>query len=146
MQAPSDIQLGFKRSSLYRGDRGPWIEHLMEDEGMTYPEAMLALEPWECIPYIDAKRGHMATMIKLNREVHFAIYRKYRNTGQVTSRRIAEFLKPVLDKNVFLVTKVAAGEDHRFIERLGFEELGVTMDGMIRTYILNEIKMPRTKQ
>ena len=48
--------------------------------------------------------------------------------------------------DIFLVTKVAKEEDARFIEHLGFEQLGVTIDGAIRTYILNELRMPRTRQ
>lgn len=142
MHVPSDVRTYQARSRLYTGDRGPWLEHLVEDENLSYDEAMEALKDWEIIPYIDEKRGHMATLIKRNREVHFAIYRKYRSRGNVTTRRIKEFLQPMLEKNVFLVTKVGKDESARFIEHLGFQELGATMDGSVRTYILNEIKLP----
>lgn len=142
MQTPSDVRTYQARSNLYRGPRGPWLEHLVEDEGMTYEEAMEALKDWEIIPYIDEKRGHMASLIKRNREVHFAIYRRHRARGNVTTKRIKDFLQPLLEKNVFLVTKVGKEESARFIEHLGFQELGATMDGSVRTYILNEIKWP----
>lgn len=142
MQIPSDVRTYQARSNLYTGPRGPWLEHLVEDEGLTYDEAMEALKDWEIIPYIDEKRGHMASLIKRNREVHFAIYRKYRARGNVTTKRIKDFLQPLLEKNVFLVTKVGKDESARFIEHLGFQELGATMDGSVRTYILNEIKWP----
>ena len=146
MRAPSDVRTYQARARLYTGDRGPWLEHLVEDEGMTMEQASEALGPWETIPYIDEKRGHMATLIKLNKEVHLAIYRKFRHRGQVTAKRITEFFKPLLDENIFLVTKVGKDDDARFIEHLGFEQLGVTIDGAIRTYILNELRMPRTRQ
>ena len=142
MQIPSDVRCYQARSNLYTGSRGPWLEHLVEDEGLTYEEAMEALKDWEIIPYIDEKRGHMATLIKRNREVHFAIYRRHRARGNVTTKRIKDFLQPLLEKNVFLVTKVGKEESARFIEHLGFQELGATMDGSVRTYILNEIKWP----
>lgn len=146
MHVPSDIRTYQARARQYSGDRGPWLEHLVEDEGLSLEQASEALAAWEVIPYIDNRRGHMATLIKRNKEVHFAIYRKYRHRGQVTAKRIKEFLKPILDENIFLVTKVGRDEDARFIEHLGFEQLGVTIDGAIRTYILNELRMPRTRQ
>lgn len=146
MHVPSDIRTYQARARQYSGDRGPWLEHLVEDEGLSLEQASEALAAWEAIPYIDNQRGHMATLIKRNKEVHFAIYRKYRHRGQVTAKRIKEFLKPILDENIFLVTKVGRDEDARFIEHLGFEQLGVTIDGAIRTYILNELRMPRTRQ
>ena len=102
MQTPSDVRCYQARNNLYRGSRGPWLEHLVEDEGLTYEEAMEALKDWEIIPYIDEKRGHMATLIKRNREVHFAIYRRHRARGNVTTKRIKDFLQPLLEKNVFL--------------------------------------------
>lgn len=103
------------------------------------------LAPWEMLPVMDEKRGHMATIIKRNKEIHLAVFRRFRNRAQVSVRRLTEILKPMLDKEVFLVTKVGKDEDSRFLERLGFEPLGVTMDGLIRTFILNEIRMPRTR-
>ena len=144
MFVPADVRCYNARAPRYTGVRGPWLEHLVEDEGMTYEEAMVALADWECIPFVDPKHGHMATLIKRNREVHFAIYRRFRHKAQVTSRRIAEFLQPLQEKNIFLVTKVGKDESARFIEHLGFQELGTTMDGSIRTYILNAIKYPGT--
>ena len=142
MQIPSDVRTYQARSNLYRGSRGPWLEHLVEDEGMTYDEAMEALKDWEIIPIIDERNGHMATVIKRNREVHLAIYRRFRHRNAVNARRIKDFLQPLLEKNIFLVTKVGKDESARFIEHLGFQELGATMDGSVRTYILNEIKWP----
>lgn len=144
MFVPADVRCYNARATRYTGPRGPWLEHLVEDEGMTYEEAMNALKDWECIPFTDPVNGHMATLIKRNREVHFAIYRRFRRKAQVTAHRIAEFLQPILDKNIFLVTKVGKDDSVKFIERLGFQELGTTMDGSVRTYILNTIKYPRT--
>ena len=126
----------------YVGPRGPWLEHLVEDEGLSYEDAMRELSAWECVPYIDEKRGHMATLIKRNKEVHFAIFRRYRGRSHVTSKRIAEFLQPLLDANKFLVTKVEKDESATFIEHLGFERLGTTLDGKLTTYILNTIRHP----
>jgi len=143
MFIPSDIRCYNARAQRYTGPRGPWLEHLVEDEGMTYEEAMETLSHWQCIPFIDEKHGHMATLIKQNREVHFAIYRRFRHRSHVNVGRIKSFLQPLLDENIFLVTKVGKEESCRFIEHLGFQELGTTMDGEIRTYILNEIKYPR---
>ena len=143
MQVPADVRTYQARKRLYTGVRGPWLEHLVEDEGLTYDEAIEALSAWECIPYLDDQQGHMATLIKRNREVHFAIYRRFRGKNGITSKRIKEFLQPLLDDNIFLVTKVGKEESARFIEHLGFQELGATMDGSVRTYILNEIKYPR---
>lgn len=144
MRVPADVQAYRARANLYSGDRGPWLEHLVEDERIPAEQAIEMLSNWECIPYIDPQYGHMATLIKQKKEVHFAIYRKFRHKAFVTRRRIAEFLQPILDKEIFLVTKVAKEEDARFITHLGFQELGVTLDGKIQTYILNEIKYPRS--
>lgn len=143
MLTPSDVRTYQARARLYTGTRGPWLEHLVEDEGLTYEEAMTALAEWEHIPIIDERNGHMATVLKRNREIHLAIYRRFRRRNAVSLRRIREHLQPLLDENVFLVTKVGKEESSRFIEHLGFQELGGTMDGNIRTYILNEIKYPR---
>lgn len=143
MQVPSDVRSYQARAPRYEGTRGPWLEHLVEDEGMSYEEAMAALSQWELIPYIDEKQGHMATLLKKNKEVHFAIFRKYRHKGNVSLRRIREFLQPLLNENIFLVTKVGRDEDARFIEHLGFQLLGSTIDGNIQTYILNELRHTR---
>lgn len=139
MQVPADIRTYQARAARYTGPRGPWLEHLVEDENLSYEEAMEALGNWELIPYIDEKHGHMATLLKRNKEVHFAIFRKYRHKGHVNMRRIKEFLEPLLNEEIFLVTKVGRDEDARFIERLGFQRLGSTIDGEIQTYILNEL-------
>ena len=145
MRVPADVQTYNARKPRYVGVRGPWLEHLVEDEGMDIAQAMSALDSWELLPYIDEKHGHMATLLKKNKEVHIAAYRCFRKHGHVTGRRLAEFFKPILDAEVFLVTKLAADEDSRFIEHLGFEPLGVTIDG-VRTFILNEIKFPEARR
>ncbi len=133
----------YKIEQHYRtGPDGPWIEHLMDDEGFSHAQAREAMLGWEKIPYIDAEHGHMATLIKKGREVHFAIFKRFRKSGYVTNERIKEFLKPILDDNVFLITKIDRPEDSRFIEWLGFEPLSVAPDG-IQCYILNNIKYPR---
>ena len=112
---------------------------------MTIAQAMSMLDDWELLPYIDEQHGHMATLLKKNKEVHIAAYRCFRKRGHVNARRLAEFFKPILDAEVFLVTKLAPGEESRFIEHLGFEPLGVTIDG-VRTFILNEIKFPEARR
>ena len=140
----SDHRKYLQRTKHYEGPLGPWLEHLVEDEGLSLGDARNVLMGWQTLPYVDDQRGHMATLIKRNKEVHFAIFRKYRRAGQVTSKRIKSFLQPLLDKEVFLVTKVAPDEDDRFIKHLGFEELGVTMGG-VRTFILNSIRYPGVK-
>ena len=145
MRVPADVQTYNARKPRYSGVRGPWLEHLVEDEGVAVANAMHALDQWELLPYIDEKHGHMATLLKKNKEVHIAAYRCFRKHGHVTGRRLAEFFKPILDAEVFLVTKLAADEDSRFIEHLGFEPLGVTIDG-VRTFILNEIKFPEARR
>lgn len=142
MQVPSDVRSYQARVTRYTGDRGPWLEHLVEDENLTYEEAMSALVGWEMIPYIEGGE-HMATLLKKNKEVHFAIFRKHRHKGRVNMRRIKEFLEPLLNEEIFLVTKVGRDEDARFIERLGFQPLGSTINGEIHTYILNELKYVR---
>lgn len=143
MRVPADVQTYNARTRHYSGPRGPWLEHLIEDEGLTLEVAMQLLDQFEMIPYIDPVHGHMATLIKKNKEVHFAAYRKFRHRSYITPDRLASFFQPVLDKEVFLVTKVASNEDRRFIKRLGFQELGVTLDGEIQTFILNAIRYPR---
>lgn len=144
MQPSGDVLKYIHRSKHYVGPMGPWFEHLIEDEGLDLAEARNTLKDWQAFPFIDPKYGHMATLIKRNKEVHFAAYRRYRQKAQVTSRRIAAFLQPLLDKEIFLVTKLSSDEDSRFIEHLGFEELGATMGG-IRTFILNTIRYPGVK-
>lgn len=122
---------------------GPWIEHLMDDEGLSLSDARAVLAGWEAIPYIDQKHGHMATLMKRNREVHFAVFKKYRLRHHINVTRIKKFLQPILDSNVFLVTKLDNPKDEPFIKRLGFEELSVANDG-ITCYILNNIRYPGT--
>ena len=140
----NDSRKYLERTKHYEGPLGPWFEHLIEDENLSLGEARDVLLGWQAIPYVDPTRGHMATLIKRNKEVHFAIFRKHRRRAQVTSNRIISFLQPILDKEVFLVTKLAPDEDDRFIKHLGFEELGATMGG-VRTFILNSIRYPGVK-
>lgn len=144
MQVPSDIRTYQARKARYAGVRGPWLEHLIEDEGMSHEEAVAMISEWECIPYIDPEHGHMATLLKRNKEVHFAGYRRFRKKGYINKTRLTSFFKPILEEEVFLVTKLAEGEPSAFIEHLGFEQIGVTLDGF-RTFILNEIKYPEVK-
>lgn len=141
MQAPSDIKCYQARANRYTGDRGPWLEHLVEDEGLSFEEASHVLGYWECIPYIDPIYGHMATLLKRNKEVHFAGYRRFRRKGYITPERIRSFFQPILDREVYLVTKLGRDEPRAFIEHLGFQQLGSTIDGTT-TFILNEIKYP----
>lgn len=144
MRTPPDIILYRTRAKHYAGDSGPWLEHLVEDEGLELEKAREVLVNWERIPYIDPAHGHMATLLKRNKEVHFAGYRRFRKRGYITPERLRDFFQPILEKEVFLVTKLADGESAKFIEHLGFQQLGVTMDGF-RTFILNEIKYPEVK-
>ena len=139
------MQVKVPHQHKHSGPRGPWTEHLVEDEGMTLEQALQVLATFECLPYRDPKHGHVATIIKRNKEIHFAAYRRYRKKVLISHARIAEFLQPLLDKEVFLVTKLAKDESPTFIERLGFQRLGATIDGT-QTYILNSIKYPGAKK
>jgi len=143
MQVPSDVRTYQSRVARYTGDRGPWLEHLVEDENLSYEQAMAALNEWQLIPINDKDGNHLATLLKKNKEIHLAIFRRYRHKGKVTLKRIREILEPMLNEEIFLVTKVGREDDARFIERLGFQTLGSTIDGGIQTYILNEIKHAR---
>lgn len=118
--------------------RGPWIEHLMQDEGLSYPDAAKQLEGYDVIPFVE-NGEHMATLLKKNAEVHFAAYRQYRGRGKINVRRLRTFLLPILDAEGFLVTKIGRDEDDTFVRRLGFGQIGETPTGM-RIYMLNEIK------
>ena len=140
----SDTAKYTQRAKHYEGPMGPWLEHLVEDEALSLGMAREALICWEALPFIDPEYGHMATLIKRNKEVHFAAFRRFRRKGHISARRISSFLQPILNKEVFLVTKVASDESSTFIERLGFEELGTTMDG-VRTFILNRIRYTGAK-
>lgn len=139
------LKVKLPHQHVFSGPRGPWLEHLVSDEGMTLEQALQVLALFECIPYACEKHGHVATLIKRKKEVHFAAYRRFRKKVLISHARIAEFLQPILDKEHFLVTKLAKGEDSSFIERLGFQQLGSTIDGT-RTYILNSIKYPGAKK
>ena len=142
MRTPADVRIYQARANLYQGDRGPWLEHMVEDCNCTIDEAAQLLADYEMIPVIDATRGHMATIIKRNAEIHLAIFRKFRHKNQVTVEKLKQYMQPLLDKGGFLVTKIEAGADPRFIERLGFVKMGSTMDG-VTSYILTEIEYPR---
>jgi len=144
VQIPSDVRTYRIRAAHYHGVQGPWLEHLIEDEGMSHEQARDVLAPWEALPYIDPEHGHMATLLKNKKEVHFAAYRRFRKKGYINAARLTEFLQPILDKEVFLVTKLADSEPSAFIEHLGFQALGVSMDGY-RTFILNAIKYPEVR-
>lgn len=118
--------------------RGPWIEHLMEDEGLSYPHASEMLVGWELIPFVE-DGVHMATVIKKGAEVHFAAYRQFRNKGNITARRLRAFLLPILEEEKFLTTKLGVGDStEKFITRLGFVEMGIDAVGT-RTFILTNI-------
>lgn len=125
----------------YRGDAGPWLEHLVEDEGLEMGEARALLSQYDLLPYVDRKLGHTSTLIKRGKEVHFCIFRRYRNTAHVSSRRIKEFLAPILKREGFLTTKVTGDESASFIERLGFEPFGGIIGTDVRIYILNKIRI-----
>ena len=103
MQAPADVRTYQARARAYTGDRGPWLEHMVEDCGCTLEDAMRYLDPYECIPLIDEKKGHMATVIKRNKEIHIAIYRRWRHRAQVSIARINRFLKPLLEREAAFV-------------------------------------------
>lgn len=140
MLIPASVRIFNANAPLLKGDAGPWIEHLTQDENLSVAEARDVLRNYEVIPYVDPKHGHMGTFIKRNKEIHFALYRRFRRPKAEAAQRMREFLQGILEREVFLVTKVAKDDDARFIEHLGFEPLGVTMDGALRTYILNDIK------
>lgn len=115
----------------------PWIEHLMQDEGLSYRDARAYLEGWEPIPFVE-DGIHLATLIKRGAEVHLAIFKPYRHKGYITRARLRRFLQPILDAEGFLVTKLAPGEPDDFIRRLGFAPIGESASH--RIYMLNAIK------
>lgn len=120
--------------------RMPWIEHLMQDEGLSYRDAVAMLEGWECLPYVEDGE-HMATLIKRGAEVHFAAFHQYRGRGYINRTRLRRFLQPILDQEGFLTTKLSPDEPDVFIRRLGFAEIGRSESH--RIYMLNEIKQLR---
>jgi hypothetical protein len=143
---PPNVAAEMARYNIERHRRigvdGPWIEHLMDDEGLSYEQARELLLAWERIPINDPVLGHMATILKRNKEIHLAIFKRFRAKAQVSRKRILEHLQPLLDREIFLVTKIDKPEDARFIERLGFEDISLADDG-VRCYILNEIQHPK---
>ena len=110
----------------------------MQDEHLSYDAAREQLNGYEAIPYVEDGE-HKATLLKQNAEVHFAIYKKYRGVGQVTRRRIREFLLPILEKEGFLVTKLGTRDSDVFIKKLGFKQIGTSSGGQ-RIYMLTEIR------
>lgn len=116
----------------------PWVEHLMQDEGLDYRAARERLEGWAPVPYVE-NGEHMATLIKRGAEVHFAIFKQYRGRGYITRARLRAFLQPILDDEGFLVTKLTRDEPDAFIRRLGFAPIGESPSH--RIYMLNEIKL-----
>lgn len=121
----------------------PWIEHLMQDEGLSYEAAREMLEGYEFIPYVE-NGEHMATLLKKNAEVHFAGFKQYRGKGYITRRRLREFLEPILKREGFLTTKLADGEPDVFIKKLGFVEMGRFGDK--RVFMLTAIRALEKKQ
>ena len=121
----------------------PWIEHLMQDEGLSYEAALEMLEGYEFIPYVE-NGEHMATLLKRNAEVHFAGFKQYRGKGYITRRRLREFLEPILKREGFLTTKLADGEPDTFIKKLGFVEMARFGDK--RVFMLTAIRALEKKQ
>lgn len=117
--------------------RGPWIEHLMQDEGLSYPQACDYLDGYEFIPYVENDE-HMASLAKKGAEVHFAIYKQYRGR-HISRRRLKQFFLPILQKEGFLVTKLAKNEPEDFIVRLGFGQIGESPSH--RIYMINDITL-----
>jgi GNAT superfamily N-acetyltransferase len=121
----------------------PWIEHLMEDEGLSYEDARDMLDGYDFIPYVE-DGVHMATLLKKNSEVHFAGFKEYRGKGYITRRRLKEFLLPILKSEGFLTTKLHKDEPSRFIEKLGFVKVGESLGHNI--YMMTELKVLEKKQ
>jgi hypothetical protein len=121
--------------------RGPWIEHLMQEEGLSYPQACDYLDGFEFLPFVEDGE-HMATLAKKGAEVHFAIYKQHR--GKITRRRLRSFFQPILAKEGFLVTKLTQSEPDSFIRRLGFEQIGTSPSH--RIYMLNDIALLERKR
>lgn len=121
----------------------PWIEHLMQDEGLTYLQARELLDGYEAIPYI--KDGvHLATLLKKNAEVHVAGFKQYRGKGYVSRRCLRELILPLLEEEGFLTTKLAAGEPDDFITRIGFVQIGESPSH--RIYMLTKIRFLEKSQ
>lgn len=78
------------------------------------------LDDWEVVPgFIDGE--HAATALIKGSEIHFGLVPAFRN--RVTRGRTREFLKPLLERNGFLTTRVllASPDKQQFVERVGFK-------------------------
>ena len=144
MLAPADIRTYQARITYYSGDAGPWYEHLVEDEGLTLAEARDVISNFELYPCVVEGVGHVATIIKRNKEIHIAIYRRFRGKNHVTRAWLRRMLEPMMQKECVLCTKFGPGEDSSFAERVGFEQVGVTIDG-VRTFLMTRFRAARTQ-
>jgi hypothetical protein len=138
MITPSDVKVFQAKQGLFSGDNGPWLDHLVNDEGMCFSDAREVLSKFESIPFIENGR-HLGTLIKRNAEVHFALSRDFRGKGFINASRIKRFFKPILDESGFLVTKIGAEEDDLFVRRIGFEQVGACDTHKI--FMLTDIKL-----
>lgn len=116
----------------------PWIEHLTQDEGLTYAQARALLDGYEAIPCV-MDGEHIATLLKKNAEVHVAGFKQYRGKGRITRRCLREFLLPILAAEGFLTTKLANDEPDDFVTRLGFVLIGQSPSH--RIYMLTKIRL-----
>lgn len=123
----------------------PWIEHLMEDEGLSYPAARRLFDQYpEAIPVV-IEGVHVGTFIKNNAEIHFALFKEFRGHRIVSRKNLRAYLKPMLDKECFLTTKLGEKDDDSFIRRLGFNQIGTSSSGQ-RIYMLLEIPLLEKKK
>lgn len=139
-QMPSDVSAAQAVAAVhFRGPKGPWMEHLMQDEGLGAEQAHELLSHFEILPCDAPNIGHAATVIRRGNEIHLAVYRKYRKKGLVTRSALARVLTPLLEKHGWLVTRFGPGEDSSFAEKVGFIQLSATIDGT-RTFILTHLR------
>lgn len=99
------------------------------------------LDDWEVIPgFIDGV--HAATALLKGTEIHFGIVPAFRRKA-ILRRRTQEFLRPLLERRGYLVTRVQL-ESHnkrRFVERVGFKP--TWSDGQFQFYLLGSLPFAR---
>ena len=107
---------------------------MVEDCGCSLDEAVELLTPYEVIPYIDPEARPHGDADQAEQGGAFCGVPAVSSQSACHIRPIKEFLQPILDKEKFLVTKVADDEADAFITHLGFEPLGTTMQGFAPSF------------
>ena len=97
---------------------------------------------WEIIPgYVN--KVHVATAILKGNEIHFGIKKEHRKR-LIQRKRTREYLKPLLDRKVFLTTRIVLQDQHKqkFVERIGFKKTWA--DDLFNYYMMT--KLPFEKE